>query len=217
MGKDSRRFVILGLGSFGGVVARALAGFGDQVMGIDASEKRVADLADVLGSVAIMDATDEAALREAGVGNYNVALVSMGDDLESSILTVMNLRLIGLRSIWVKADNRTHHRILSKMGVDRVLLPDIEMGRHTAQMLHNPAVQDYVALGNGYNVVNVQVPEGLGDKTVAQLRLSPAVRMLGLMRGTEYQPATPETVLKTGDRLLLLGQKPDLTAFSDAL
>lgn len=104
-------------------------------------------MAEKLSNVAILDASDDAALREAGVENYNVALVSMGNDLESSILSVMNLKLIGVETIWVKADNRTHHRIMSKMGVDRVLLPDIEMGRHTAQMMNNPAVQDYVSLG----------------------------------------------------------------------
>lgn len=217
MGNTRRSFVVLGLGSFGSVVARALAQFGNQVMGIDISEKRVADIADTLGSVAILDATDDAALREAGVGGYDTALVSMGDDLESSILTVMNLKLIGVGSVWVKADNRTHHRILSKMGVDRVLLPDIEMGRHVAQMLNNPAVQDYVALGNGYNVVNLQVPEKLSGKAIADLDMGPAVRTLGLMRGTAFIPTDPETRLNSGDRLLLLGKKPDLTMFSSSI
>lgn len=217
MGRKRRSFVVLGLGSFGSVVAKALAGFDNQVLGIDVSEKRVGDLADVLSSVAILDATDEAALREVGAGSYDVALVSMGDNLEASILSVMNLRLIGVDEIWVKADNRTHHRILSKMGVDRVLLPDIEMGRHTAQMLNNPAVQDYVALGNGYNVVNLQVPEGMAGTRMSQLDLGPEVRNLGMMRGTEYHEVRPETVLEAGDRLLLLGQKPELTAFSGKL
>ncbi|TKW67569.1 MAG: TrkA family potassium uptake protein [Paracoccus denitrificans] len=217
MGKAKRSFVILGLGSFGSVVARNLAQFDNPVMGIDISEKRVSDMANELSSVAILDARDEAALREAGVAGYDVALVSMGDDLESSILSVMNLKLVGVDCVWVKADNRTHHRILSKMGVDRVLLPDIEMGRHTAQMLNNPAIQDYVALGNGYNVVNLQVPETLSRQSVADLKINPAVRVLGLMRGTDFVATSPETRLETGDRLLLLGRKPDLTVFSGSL
>ncbi|MFD1795288.1 TrkA family potassium uptake protein [Paracoccus aurantiacus] len=217
MGKKRRSFVVLGLGSFGSVVAKALAGLDNQVLGIDINERRVADMAEELGNVAILDATDDAALREAGAGSYDVALVSMGDDLESSILTVMNLKLIGIGTIWVKADSRTHHRILSKMGVDRVLLPDIEMGRHTAQMLNNPAVQDYVALGNGYSVVNLQMPDTHEDSLLADLGLDPAVRVLGLMRGTEYLAAAPDTVLKAGDRLLLLGQKAELTAVSGKL
>ncbi|MDB6179978.1 potassium channel family protein [Paracoccus fistulariae] len=217
MGRKKRNFVILGLGSFGSVVAGTLAQFGNHVLGIDSDERRVADMAEKLSNVAILDASDDAALREAGVENYNVALVSMGNDLESSILSVMNLKLIGVETIWVKADNRTHHRIMSKMGVDRVLLPDIEMGRHTAQMMNNPAVQDYVSLGNGYNVVNVRVPEELDGRTIADLRLGQGIRALGMMRGTEYIQTDPDKRLKIGDRLLLLGRKPELSQFSETL
>ena len=218
MSRKNRSFVVVGLGSFGGVVASELARFGNRVLGIDRDEKRVAMLAETLTSAVILDATDEGALREAGVGNYDVALVSIGNDLEGSILASMNLRLIGVETIWAKAENRIQHRILSKIGVDRVVLPDLEMGRHTAQMLNNPAVQDYVALGNGFSVVNLLIPRHLAGKTIGELQTGPGVRILGLMRGTEYFAAqNPEDELKEADRLLLLGKRPELTAFGDQL
>lgn len=210
--------MVVGLGSFGGVVATELARFGNRVLGIDKDERRVAALAETLSSVVILDATDEGALREAGVSQYDVALVSIGNDLEASILAAMNLRLIGVETIWAKAENRTQHRILSKIGVDRVLLPALEMGRHTAQMLNNPAVQDYVALGNGFSVVNLLIPKRLADKTIGELEIGSGVRILGLMRGTEFVSGQDQDfVLKEADRLLLLGKRPELTAFGDRL
>lgn len=218
MSRENRNFVVVGLGSFGSVVASELARFGNRVLGIDHDERRVSALAETLSSVVILDATDEGALREAGVYQYDVALVSIGNDLEASILAAMNLRLIGVETIWAKAENRTQHRILSKIGVDRVILPALEMGRHTAQMLNNPAVQDYVALGNGFSVVNLLIPKRLAGKPIGDLAMGEGVRVLGVMRGTEYISGQDENyLLKEADRMLLLGKRPELTAFGDRL
>ena len=129
MARVNRTFAVIGLGAFGTTVAQELARSGSHVMGIDMDEARVTRVASSLASTAILDTTDENALRDVGIGQFDVALVAIGRDIQASILTTMNLRMLGVETIWVKADNRTHHRIMSKMGVDRVLLPDIEMGR----------------------------------------------------------------------------------------
>ena len=216
MGKQSRTFVVVGLGSFGGVVASELARFGNRVLGIDIDQRQVGSLANDLANVVILDATDEGALREAGAGQYDVGLVSIGDNLESSIIATMNLRLIGVKTIWAKALNRTHHRILSKIGADRIVLPELEMGLHTAQMLNNPAVQDYLSLGNGYTVVNLSIPERLNGHHLSELPFRDGVSTLGLMRGTEYVDLRDsDPVLLTEDRLLLLGRRSELTQFGD--
>ena len=112
MGKQNRSFVVIGLGAFGSVVATELARFGNRVLGIDKDHRRVAALAEQLSNVVILDATDEGALREAGVDRYDVGLVSIGNDLESNVIAAMNMRLIGVETIWAKAESRTHHRIL---------------------------------------------------------------------------------------------------------
>lgn len=164
MAKEKRSFVVIGLGAFGGTVALELARFGNHVLGIDLDERRVSPMASALTGAVILDTTDELALREAGLENYDVALVAIGDDIEASILSTMNLRVLGVETIWAKAASKTHHRILSKVGADRVILPEQEMGRHIAQMLNNPAVQDYVSLGNGYSVVNIVIPERLSGR-----------------------------------------------------
>lgn len=218
MGKVNRSFVVIGLGAFGSVVAAELARFGNLVMGIDKDPRRVAALAEQLPASLILDATDEGALREAGVDRYDVGLVSIGNNLESNVIAAMNLRLVGVGTVWAKADNRTHHRILSKIGADRVVMPGLEMGRHTAQMLNNPAVQDYVSLGNGYSVVNLMIPHRLSGRTLSQLNPGPGIEILGMMRGTEYRDIRgDDPVLQANDRLLLLGKRVDLTGFGDRL
>ncbi len=220
MAKEARSFAVIGLGAFGSAVASELARFGNQVIGVDLDERRVAQMASGLSSAVILDTTDEMALKEAGIDQYDVALIAIGRDIQASILTTMNLRMLGIGTIWVKASNRTHHRILSKLGADRVILPEQEMGRPIAQMLNNPVVQDYVSLGNGFSVVNIVVPARLGGRDMASLGIGKAydLRLLGLMRGTEFRTCdAPDLVLEQDDKLILLGKRPELRRFGDAL
>jgi trk system potassium uptake protein TrkA len=220
MAKDNRSFTVIGLGAFGSAVASELARFGNKVMGVDLDEKRVAQMATTLDSCVILDTTDDAALREAGVDQYDVALIAIGRDIQASILTTMNMKMLGVETIWVKASNKTHHRILSKLGADRVILPEQEMGRHVAQMLNNPIVQDYVGLGNGYSVVNIVIPERLKGKPLNTLGIGGKfdLRLLGLMRGTEFRDCTlKDVVLEESDKLIVLGKRPELRRFGDAL
>ena len=220
MPRPHSTFVVIGLGAFGSTVAQELARFGNHVMGVDSDEKLVARLADTLTATAILDTTDETAMREAGIDQYDVALCAIGSDIQSSILTTMNLRLLGLDRIWVKAANRTHHRILSKLGADRVILPEQEIGRHAAQVLRNPQVRDYVSLGNGFHVVEYVAPEAFDGRRLGELKLDrqPELRALGLMRGSEFiSCASPDTVLKAEDKLLLLGRRDDFRRFADFL
>ena len=220
MARVNRTFAVIGLGAFGTTVAQELARSGSHVMGIDMDEARVTRVASSLASTAILDTTDENALRDVGIGQFDVALVAIGRDIQASILTTMNLRMLGVETIWVKASNRTHHRILSKLGADRVILPEQEMGRHIAQMLNNPVVQDYVSMGNGYSVVTIVVPERLDGRSIRSLGIASTydLRALGLMRGTEFLPcADLSQTVAPEDKLILLGKRPELRRFGDTL
>jgi trk system potassium uptake protein TrkA len=211
---------VIGLGSFGSTVASELARFGNHVLGIDTSEKCVARIADVIAEAVIADARDETALREAGVEECDVAVIAMGGDLEANVLATMNAKLIGVKTIWAKAANKTQHRILLKLGAERVVLPEMEMGQHIAQMLNNPAVRDYVSLGNGFHVVNMAAPSWMDGKAIGSLKLAEKyeLRCLGIMRGSDYVDVTdPATPLRTEDRMLMLGRRPALRAFGDTL
>jgi trk system potassium uptake protein TrkA len=132
----------------------------------------------------------------------------------------MNLKLLGVSTIWVKAINRIHHRILTKLGADRVVLPEQEIGQHIAQMLHNQLVRDYLSLGNGYYVVDFRVPEQLNARIIEELKLADRfeIRCLGAMRGGDFLSCEiGETELRTDDKLLLLGRRQNLRSFGDSL
>jgi trk/ktr system potassium uptake protein len=216
----NRTFGVVGLGNFGSTVAKELQRFGNHVIGVDMSEARVMSLADTLSQAMIVDARDDAALREAGFGDCDVAVVAMGDDLEASILAAINLKLVGVPVVWAKATTKTHHRILSKLGVDRIIHPEVEVGQHIAQVLHNPLVRDYVSLGNGYHVVNFRIPESLEGRSLEDLPHGEKfnLRCIGVMRGTEFvgQDVTG-CQLRRNDLLLLLGQRKDLHNFAASL
>lgn len=157
------------MGNFGSSVAKELQRFGNHVIGIDISEARVANLADTLSQAMIVDARDDVALRDAGFGDCDTAVVAIGSDLEASVLSAMNLKLVGVQVVWAKATTKTHHRILKKLGVDRIIHPEVEIGQHIAQILHNPLMRDYVSLGNGYHVVNFRIPESLEGRSLNEL------------------------------------------------
>lgn len=217
---QTRSFAVIGLGTFGTTVASELARFDNTVLGIDVDERRVSRLAETLSEAIIADGRDEDALREAGVGDHDVAVVAIGEDLEANIFCTMNVRVLGVKEVWVKAMSRTHHRILAKMEVDRVILAEQEMGQHIAQMLHNPLVRDYVSLGNGYHVVDLRVSEELEGTAIGDERLlSPyGITALGAMRDGTFIPCSDGTArLQSGDKLLLLGKRQKLREFADGI
>ncbi len=215
-----RSFAIVGLGTFGTTIAKELTRFGNYVAGVDRDQAVANRLADTLSQVYIADATDDAALKEIGIGDYDVAVIAMGEDLESSIVSAISVRVAGVEEVWAKAISRTHHRILSKIGVDRIINPEEEMGRHIAQMLNNPLVRDYVSLGNGFHVVNIVVPERLAGERLHELKLGEQfdLRCVGVMHGSEFKgDGHSDCTLAEDDRLLLLGQRADLRRFTDTV
>lgn len=216
----NRTFGVVGLGNFGSAVATELTRFGNHVIGIDLSMALVSSHADKINQALIVDARDEVALREAGFGECDVGVVAMGCDLEASILSSINLKLIGVPVIWAKATTKTHHRILSKLGVDRIIHPEVEVGQHIAQVLNNPLVRDYVSLGNGFHVVNFRIPKSLEGKTLSEVPYNTRynLRCIGVMRGTEFLGRDGSScTLQREDLLLLLGKRADLRDFASIL
>lgn len=218
-GRKGRSVAVIGLGAFGRTVALELARAGDHVLGIDQEEGHVARLADDLAEAIIADGRDEEALRQAGVADYDVGVVAIGENLEANIICTMNLKLLGVPCIWVKATSRTHHRILVRLGADRVVLPEHEVGQQVAQVLHNPQVRDYVNLENYFQIVNYEAPEALAGRRLAELKLGERfdLRALGVMRGTEFLPPEDGPELRAEDKLLLLGRRANLRRFTDSL
>lgn len=216
----TRSFGVIGLGNFGSTIATNLERFGDYVIGADTNKQRVSQHVDLLSEALIIDATDEKALREAGFGECDVALVAIGEDLEASLLAAVNLKLVGAGEVWAKAISKTHHRILSRIGVDRIIHPEVEIGQRIAQVLHNPLVRDYVSLGNGYHVVRILIPDSLEGKSLSELKHveDHDLRCVGVMRGSEFLGQDgDDCTLKEDDQILLLGARRNLREFAASL
>lgn len=220
MSGKKRNFVVIGLDTFGRTIATELVSFGNHVLGMDSDEDRVNDVAEELSETVIADARDEGALREAGVDQYDVAVIAIASDLESNVLCTMNVKMLGVETIWAKALSRTHHQILNRLGADRVIHPEQEIGRHIAQMLHNPLVRDYISLGEDRYLVDLSIPEAFDGKRIGKLKLAhhEELRIVGIVRGGNYLDAQDDqTRLEADDTLLLLGPRDPLRDFSDSL
>lgn len=220
MAQKARTFAVIGLGTFGSTLAHDLQRFGNAVIGIDIDERHVSPHVEDFAHALILDARDDGALREAGVDAADVGVVAIGTDIEASVLATINLKTIGIKTIWAKATTKNHHRILSKLGADRVIHPEREIGQHVAQVLNNPLVRDYVSLGNGQHVVNFRVPESLQGKPLSDLsyQRDHNLRCVGVLRGTDFVGHDDSSCeLEKDDLLLLLGSRQDLRDFASSL
>ena len=219
MANTSRSVAVLGLGSFGGSVARELARFGDHVLGVDTSETCVDRYSDLLYRTVIADTRDERAMEEVGLGQYDAAVVAMASDLESSVLSCMNARQAGVAEIWAKAGSRTHALILESIGVDRVVQPEHEYGEHIANMLHNAAMQEYIRLAPQLHLASIRVGAEQGGKRLGDLKLLDRfeLRCLGLVRDDAYLNCSGELELADGDSLLVIGSRERLRVFAEKL
>lgn len=157
-----RTFAVIGLGRFGAAMATTLTELGQDVIGIDSSEDRIAEMADVVTQAVVLDATDERALKSAGVPDADVAVVSIGEDIESSVLVVMQVKELGVHDIIAKAVTPLHGKILSKLGVTRVVYPERDMAIRIAHSLVVPNVLDYIDLSRDYSIVEVPAPKEFG-------------------------------------------------------
>ena len=208
---------VIGLGTFGGTVAGDLASYGHHVLGIDLDEGRANAFADTLSQCVIADARDEGALRDAGVDQCDAVVIAMGENLEANVVGAMNARILGVRQVWVKSRNRTHRRILNRIGVDHVVNPEQDMGHRVAQTIHNPFVRDYMIAAGNQTAVSLEAPDRLVGRALSAIDLSAGggIACLGVLRrGTLHRPSTDPTI-EAEDTLLLLGRRQDLQRFGE--
>lgn len=162
--------VVIGLGRFGGAVAEALLDLGYDVLGIDTDARIVQDWSDRLTHVVEGDATDEDVLRQLGVHDFPRAVVGIGTNLETSVLTVLTLTELGVPEIWAKATSVKHGKILSSVGADHVIYPEREMGERVAHLISGRML-DYIEFDDGFAIAKVRAPRGAAGQTLAQLAL----------------------------------------------
>jgi trk system potassium uptake protein TrkA len=148
--------LVIGIGRFGKSVATNLYSLGYEVLAIDKSEKKIQDIANEVTHAVQIDARDEEALKALGIRNFDVAIVAIGDDIQSNILVSVMLKEIGVKTIIAKAKNAMHGKVLEKIGVDRVIYPERDMGLKVAQSLTSPNdLLDFIELSSRYSIAEV--------------------------------------------------------------
>jgi trk system potassium uptake protein TrkA len=208
--------VVIGLGRFGGAVARELVSLDREVLGIDSVEERVQEFSSYLTHVVQADPTNEEALRDLGVADFDAAVVAIGSSLETSILSASLLIQLGVKQVWAKASSEAHGRILEQIGVQHVIYPDKDMGKRVAHMVGGDQL-DYVEIDEGFVMAKTKTAKAFVGKSLDQLGLRREYGIIVVATasgGTEYVAATPATVLGEGDLLIVAGPKDLIEKFS---
>ncbi len=213
--KTNRQFAVIGLGRFGRAVCVTLHKLGYEVLGTDIDEKRVADAMNCeIASHAIqLDSTDPAALQEVGIFEFDTAIVAIGNYLQESIITTLNLKEAGVPNVIAKASTEVHGKLLQRVGADLVVFPENEAGCALARSLTKPAILDRFDLDPEHSIVELVVPEEFHDRTLAELELRTSFGLNVLAVGEEKKlqiNPPPNTRLWKGAVMVVIGDNHDI-------
>lgn len=216
MGIKKNQFVIVGLGRFGSSLGRELIQLGYEVLGIDKDEEAVQEMSNVLTYAVSADCTDEETLRSLGIRNFDCGVVAIGDDIQASILTTILLKDLGVKKVVAKAMSELHGRVLEKIGVDRVVYPERDMGIRVAHQLVSPNLLDYIELSKEYTIAELAVPQCLNGKSLHDLnpraRFGCSIVAINKPGGIIIAP-TATDVLTERDVMVIIGTNDQIEQF----
>ncbi|PUU88815.1 TrkA family potassium uptake protein [Halanaerobium sp.] len=213
-----KQFVVVGLGRFGASVATTLAENGHDVLAIDRDPEKVQAISGDVTHAVEADATDEEALKTLGVRNFDVAVVSIGDNVSANILCTLILKELSLPYVIVKAPDKLHGKVLSKVGADRIVYPERDMGVRIAQNLISSNVLDYIEFAPEYGVIEILASDNMVGRTLKELELRASfdVNVMAIKRGEElYISPGADDKIEAGDRLVLMGKNENLDKMRD--
>ncbi|TNJ65047.1 TrkA family potassium uptake protein [Paenibacillus hemerocallicola] len=215
-----KQFAVIGLGRFGSSLAKELVSQGLEVLGIDRDEETVDEMADVLTHAIVADSTEEETLRSIGIRNFDCAIVAIGDDIQASIMTAILLKDLGVRMVVAKALTELHGKVLERLGVDRVIYPERDMGIRVAHQLVNPNLLDYIELSKEYTIVELSVPGKLNGVTLKELdpraKYGCSVVAINKKSGVIIAPAATD-VINERDVMVIIGTNKQIESFEDEL
>lgn len=210
-----KSYVVIGLGRFGSEVARQLYRCGCEVLAVDLRNELVQQISADVTHAAVADSRDKEVLRMLGVGEFDCAVVAIGEDLAASVLITMNLKELGVPYLVCKAHDDVHRRVLVKLGADRVVIPEQENAARLAKGLSSPNLLDYIELSEEYSIVELPAPASWIGKTLKELnvRAKLGVNILAVRRGgkMDISPAA-EFSFEREDIVVVLGDAKALKA-----
>lgn len=211
---SKKQFVVIGLGRFGSSVARTLYELGNDVLVIDINEDLVQDISDSVTHAVQMDATDENSLRSLGIRNFDVAVVTIGDNIQASIMVTLLIKELGVKYIIAKGNSDLHSKVLYKIGADRVILPEKDMGVRVAHNLVSSSILDYIELSEDYSIIEVQVLSKWCNKPMKDLefRSKYGINVIAIKRNEKINlNPSAEDLIKENDVLVAIGSADDLS------
>ena len=217
MKRKNKTFGVIGLGRFGYYVARTLAQGGAEVIACDVDEEKVREISEYVSLAYVLDATDAKALKESGIANVDTAVVSIGENIEASILIVVQLKELGVKEVVAKAITPLHGKVLEKLGVDRVVYPEKEMAIRVAHSLLVGEFIEEIPIGEKHSLFELKAFDFMLGKTLRELdvRKRFGVSVLAIKRGENLivNPMGDEKVLP-GDILVVLGTTEQLSTMA---
>ena len=211
---SSKQFVIIGVGRFGSSVAKTLYALGHDVLAIDSNEDLVQEISDSVTHAVQMDATDENALRTLGLRNFDVAVVTIGANIQASVMATLLVKDMGIKYIIAKGNSDLHAKVLYKIGADRVILPEKDMGVRVAHNLVSSSILDYIELSPDYSIIEIESPKEWYGKSMKELSLRSkyGINVMAIKRNNEVNISPDaDDVINKDDIVVAIGSAEDLT------
>lgn len=213
--KEKNTYGIVGLGRFGYALAMELAASDADILVLDKDEEKVREMREYTESAYVMKTLDKKSLAETGIQNCDVAVVCIGEHMESSILTTLNLVSLGIPTVIAKATSPEHGEILKRLGA-QVVYPERDMAIRLATRLSNSRVLDFIQLSEKLNITKLSVPDALVQKSVVELNLRArfGLNIIAIEHnGQVIEHVDPNYRFCPGDILILSGSKESLSRF----
>lgn len=208
-----KQFAVIGCGRFGSSVARTLYSLGYDVLAIDKNEDVIQSIAESVTHAVQADATDEASIKSLGIRNFDVVVVTIGSDIQSSILITLIVKELGVKYVIAKAQNDLHGKVLYKSGADRVVFPERDMGIRVAHNLVSSNILDYIELAPDYSIMEIAALEEWENKNLVEInmRRKYGINVMAIKHGSEINisPTEKDRIHKE-DILVVVGNNKDL-------
>ncbi len=217
MKRKNKSFGVIGLGRFGYHVALTLAKGGAEVIACDVDEEKIREVSEYVSLAYVLDATDAKALKESGIANVDTVVVSIGENIEASILIVVQLKELGVKEVVAKAITPLHGKVLEKLGVDRVVYPEKEMAIRVAHSLLVGEFIEEIPIGEKHSLFELKAFDFMLGRTLKDLdiRRRFGVSVLAIKRGENLivNPMGDEKIL-SGDILVILGTTEQISSMA---
>lgn len=210
-----KSYIVLGVGRFGKSLACSLFEMGHEVLAIDADEDLIQEISNKVTHAVTGDCMDEGVLKTLGLRNFDAAIVAIGGNTQASIMVTLLLREMGVKYIVAKAQSELHAKVLEKVGADRVVFPEHDMGVRLAQRLTSENIMDYIELSSKYSIIEIIAPDSWVGKALGKLdiRRKFGINILAIKNGDNVSISPPpSTVFYEGDILILLGDNDSVNS-----